>query len=308
MEFFDILMKLLPLYLIVLGAYIVGKKAKVNPKAIADMSILYVTPIAILGALLNIEFEISHLVYPVAYTMLQILTALCGLWLARRVFQSQKAAYLMGGSAGQANIGYFGYPVAIALFGPEKAEAYMLVLVGGFFFEVTFVYYLMARGNFSVKESLNKLIKLPIIYALILAFVLRWAGVDGVPQSLESVYGYFRGAYVVLGMSIIGLALAAIDKFSVGPRFLSVGLAIRFVLWPVLTFALVMFDMHVTHFLSADHYGYFALIAVVPFGANIAAYATQLDVYPDKAAMLVLISTVVALIIVPLVFTIFPVQ
>ena len=58
--------------------------------------------------------------------------------------------------ASEGNTGYFGIPIALLLFNQNIFGIYILGTLGVTIFENTVVYYLTARGRYTVKESFNR--------------------------------------------------------------------------------------------------------------------------------------------------------
>jgi hypothetical protein len=85
----------------------------------------------------------------------------------------------------------------------------------------------------------------------------------------------------------------------IGPRFLSFTFFGKFIVWPAMAYSLILFDQGVTGWFEPEIHKMIFLMAIVPPAANIAAFAAQLDMSPEKAATTVLIGTLVALFYIP---------
>jgi predicted permease len=79
--------------------------------------------------------------------------------------------------------------------------------------------------------------------------------------------------------------------------------AFKFVLWPVLALVLIVTDNLLTHLFSEQVHKILMLLAIMPLPANAVAFSLQLDVQPDKASTQVFLSTVFALIYIPIIMT-----
>ena len=110
----------------------------------------------------------------------------------------------------------------------------------------------------------------------------------------------FRGAYAVLGMMLIGLALAD-KKFIRDYRFICMTVVARFLVWPLIMFIVILLDKHLFLLYNSQLlHQVMMLMSVVPIAANTVAYATELNVQPQKVALAVLFSTFFALVYIPL--------
>ena len=70
-------------------------------------------------------------------------------------------------------------------------------------------------------------------------------------------------------------------------------------LWPALALGFIVLDRNVIGLFNEDIYKLIAILSIVPPAANIAAFAAQLNVQPEKAATTVLIGTIFALFYIP---------
>lgn len=104
-------------------------------------------------------------------------------------------------SAGTGNTGYFGIPLAVIFFEPELADIFIFTVLASLLYESTSGFYVTAKGNFTVKESIKKMSRLPILYAFILGLILNLLGFQ-IPDVISSYTGQFKGAYGILGMMI----------------------------------------------------------------------------------------------------------
>lgn len=199
---------------------------------------------------------------------------------------------------GVTNTGYMGLPIVIMLLPEQWVGVYVFALSGGLLFEATVMYYIANRGNFSPKESFNRAIRFPTIYAIVAGLIVNALGVD-LPTQMESFFGYFKGAYVVIGMMIIGVSLSTLQKLKVSMRFLSLVFFAQFIVWPLVVLGVIALDKYLVQMFSPEIYLMLMVVAIVPPAANIAAFAAKLDLSPEKAATTVLFGTVFALFYIP---------
>jgi len=54
----------------------------------------------------------------------------------------------------------------------------VLCILGFVLYENTLGFYIVARANFSIKESIRKVLKLPTIYAFLLGVLLNIGGIE----------------------------------------------------------------------------------------------------------------------------------
>ncbi len=295
--FLTLFFALLPLYgLIVLG-FIAGRWLEVDRHSLAQLVLFIFLPIMLFGFIADLELKASYALLPVLIYSVQASVAFIILALGRRIFGDNRAN-LLAMCSSMGNTGFFGLPLVVFLFEAQWVALYMFVMIGGAVFEATVGYYLAARGNFSAREALIKLMKYPSIYAIILALIVNLTHTP-LPEAFYIYWGYFKGCYVVAGMMILGVALAHMKGLVFGKRFMTVTLIGKFVLFPLLMGGFILLDKVFLGWFALEIHQILFVMAIVPPAAGVAAFATQLDLRPEKAATTVLIGTIFALFYIP---------
>ncbi len=290
--------KLLPLYLVVLLGAVLGRALEVDRSTVGTVLVRAVSPVVFLGAMASTPVAPRDLALPALFLAMPTLICLA----ARRIVQpllagseAQLAAFL----AGSANVGYFGVPAALAVLPAHALGAYMLCLLGFAVYENTVGYYMLARGRASARESLLRVARLPAMHAIALGLAANWASLSGGPE-LRVLWEAFKGCYVVLGMLALGLGIARLPALGATLRFVAVTASTRFALWPLAAVGLVAADAAVGSPFGADVQRIALLLAALPCATSGAIFAAELGLEPEKAAASVLVTTVLALLSVPL--------
>lgn len=104
---------------------------------------------------------------PVAYIALATSIALSVYTYAQRTFSDQRKN-LIGFVAGSGNVGYFSLPFISMLYGDYGVALTVLVIMGIVFYENTVGFFLLAKGKYTTKQSIKKMLLLPAIYAFVL--------------------------------------------------------------------------------------------------------------------------------------------
>src|SRR5260221_14439938 len=110
-------------------------------------------------------------------------------------------------------------------------------------YENTIGFFIAARGHHTVTESLGKLLKLPLIYAVVLGLLANLLRLH-LGEEYRDVITDFKGAYTVLGMMIIGLGLAGITEYKIDLLFTGISFLARFFVWPILVLSIIFLDTH----------------------------------------------------------------
>jgi malate permease and related proteins len=116
---------------------------------------------------------------------------------------------------------------------------------------------------------------------------------------------HIKGTYIVLGMMIIGLSLATLPHFNLDKKFLGMTFLAKFLAWPVMVLIVNALDAHFFGIYTHDIHKALMLIAIVPIAVNTVIVSSLLDSKSEKAAAAVLLSTLFALVYVPVMVAIF---
>lgn len=293
-----LLFKLLPLYITVGLGWIAGRFLQASGSHIAGMMLYIVTPSVVFSGVMNAPLSASVILLPFVVFSFCSVVGLAHLAIARG-WLNNASANIIPLSVGTGNTGYFGIPVALLLFGEQGLSIYIVCLLGTTLYENSVGFYLAARGRFGVRDCLLKVARLPSIYAFCLAVVLNLSGID-IPSVLIPLFDNLRGAYSILGMMIIGMSILSFRGLAGDLRFTALAFFGKFVSWPLLALAFWWLDSQWLHIYNLAVYQAIFLISITPIAANTVIIATLLDTEPQQAAGTTLLSTVFALIYIPL--------
>ena len=290
-----LLQAFLPLAALITLGYLLGRFQKIDLKSVATIAIYGITPLVAFGAAARLDFKPDLLLLPVLTFSIACTTGLAMYEAGRRLQPSQRA--LLPVACGSGNTGYFGLPVAIALFGPDAAGIYFLANLGVVIFETSLGFYYIARGQLSREDALKRVYSLPVIYALALGLFCAALKLE-LPVPFMKLWDMARGAYVCVGMMIAGLALAQAGTALPDRRLTLLALCGRFVVWPL---AAIGFEFAFPSLFQPLVYQLLIVLSLAPIAANLPAYAASTGAPAGEAAMLVLISTLLAILGLPLV-------
>ncbi|KPQ19198.1 MULTISPECIES: AEC family transporter [unclassified Halomonas] len=276
--------------------FIAAQRLKVDPRPIATLLVYLIAPLTIFRALMNGGPTAEYLVLTLALFMLVSVMALIVRSATQHRFGPQEGA-LLAFSSGTGNTGYFGLPVALILLPPEGVTLYLFCMLGINLYEFTVGFYLSARGHFSVRQSLVKIARLPLVYAFLSALVLSALDIS-LPDSLMSSMEVFPATYTLLGMMIIGMTLSQVTVSAWDTRFVATCVGLRYGLWPLVMLVLVVILQHLIP-LSVELGMALLLLGVVPMASNVVVVAMELGIQPQKGALAVLVTTLLAPLLIP---------
>lgn len=292
-----LIMNVLPLYGLILLGFLVGRGVQLDVQPIATIMLYAVLPIVMFGATWNMEFNSTYFLPPLIIASVSIVASSTAYAISAR-FWPDKRHNLLGLMGTGGNATYFGIPIAIALFGEDWLSIFILMVMPLFIVECTLGYYFAVRGDATIKDSLVRVLRLPIIYGAIFGVMLNLTGFE-MPTLFNEYWMRFTNTTIILGMMMIGAALARMENFRFDWTFFGGVVALRYVLWPLLGFAWVTFDVFYLNLLPSEVHKMLILVCSCPLAANNVAYAARLNLHPALTAAMVLATTLLALAWIP---------
>lgn len=276
-----------------LGIY-AGRRFHVSPRDISSLLVYFVSPAVILVSVLRAPDGTGYLLFTLGAFIVCSSLALAAYGVGAMLW-GDSTRNLFASSGGTGNTGYFGLPLAFGVFGDVGGAIAVFIIIGVNLYEFTVGYYLASLGNASVLNSLKRMLRLPTMYAFLLALGMKEAGLLG-GEALLSSLDNFKGAYSVLGMMVIGITLSRFKSFEIDKKYLISALSWKFFTWPTCCFLIVLgLGSHLTELEQAV----VMMMSAVPMAGNAVVIANELDVHPEKAATAVMASTLLALVSVP---------
>ena len=303
--FLSLFAKIIPLYFLIGLGFVSRRFLEIDSRSLARTTIYLVAPIVIFHSGFNAEIRGSILILPLLFCLVGYTTsAIFYFFISPLVFKDSRRN-LLSVAVGNSNTGYFGLPVVLALLGQDAFTLATLVSLGSLLFENTMGVFIFARGQYSVRQSFLKLFKFPALYAFSFGLFLNLLGLSTQHPIYTDTVALFKGAYIILGMMIIGSGIASLEKGAFDVKLISLSLIGKLALYPTLMVGLLFLDSHYGPFLTPEGRQILWILSLCPVAANTVAYATEFQTYPEKAARLVFVSTLVALVSIPLVYPLF---
>lgn len=298
--FLTLFVKILPLYISVVLGILGSAVLKCDKDTLAKIVLFLLAPLIMLNATLSVKLDFSVVFLPLFFFLFSTFLAFLLLFLFKRIW-SDNTANLLAFSTATGNTGNIGIPLAIIFLDNHLVDIFIFTILSTMLYQNSIGYFITAKGNFTAKESLKKVLKLPVLYAFILGITLNLLGFK-IPEVLHDYTNYIKGAYAILGMMLLGMGMEKIKtNNSFDAKFLFISLFVKFVLWPLLILLYIYLDRNFFHLLNDGLYMVMFLFSIVPLAANTVTIATLLHVKPEKMSLAVFVSTLVSLVYIPLV-------
>ena len=295
--------KILPLYITIMLGYLLVHIFHTKKEDIASLLIYLIGPVVIFIASYKVELNLSVAFLPLTLFALSSSLALLSLKFAKNFFHDN-TKNILAFSAGTGNTGYFGIPLAIMLLDENLANIYIFTVLASLLYESTVGFFVVAKGHYSIKQSLIKVAKLPSLYALFLGLFFNLLHVK-LSANLLDYLDYFKGTYAVLGMMMIGMGLKGLKNVGIDKMFISFAFGIKFIIYPLCALFIIWIDSSFFHFFSPELYKVIFIFSIVPMAGNTVAVASLLKVHPEKAAFTVVLSTFISIFTIPIMLALF---
>lgn len=297
--FFTLLGKIIPLYFSILLGLFSTAFLNCNKDSIAKILLFILAPIIVFNATISVKLDASVIFLPIFFFILSTVIAFTSLAYFKKVY-ADNTANLLAFSTATGNTGNIGIPLAILFLDAHVVDVFIFTILASLLYQNSIGYYITAKGNFTAKESLKKVLKLPVLHAFILGIILNLLGFK-MPEMFLDYTNYLKGAYAVLGMMLLGMGMENIKtNNSFDKKFIAYTLFIKFLIWPLLIILFIFIDFNFIHFLNKDFYFLMFIFSIVPLAGNTVTVATLLDVKPEKMSLAVFVSTIVSLFYIPL--------
>lgn len=296
--FLTLLGKILPLYFSILLGLFSTLFLSCDKNTIAKILLFILAPLIVFNATISVKLDASVLFLPIFFFLLSSTLAFILLFVFKRVY-SDNTANLLAFSTSTGNTGNIGIPLAILFLEPHLVDVFIFTVLASILYQNSVGYYITAKGHFTAKESIKKVLKLPVLYAFLLGIIFNISGFK-IPDIFLNYADYLKGTYAILGMMLLGMGMEKMrsnDSFDL--KFISYAIIIKFFLWPMIVLAFIFVDKNYIHFLNEGFYMIMFLFSIVPLAGNTVTVATILNVKPEKMSLAVFITTMISLLYIP---------
>jgi predicted permease len=233
--------------------------------------------------------DITLLYAPSIYLLIVFLALIVSALFAHRLFKKKKEYSIAMVAAIIGNTGNLGIPLNIAIFGEASIPYTTVVNLVNVFVVYTIGVYYYSRGSFDVKTSLTNIIKLPILWAALLAIFLS---VNGYEPNEAIMKMLMMGAYASMTMQLFlfGIYLYGTKIKEINKTLISWVVLFKFLLLPLLAFV-VLYNIE----LDAMIKGIIFIELLMPLAVANVNLASLYDCEPKVVTALVLITSLLFL-------------
>lgn len=237
-----IIYSILGIYIFIIMGYLskMSFKEKIDDKTITILNVYFLQVFLTFWGLLVRPVDITLLYAPSIYFGIVIVVITISAILAKFLFENKKEYSIATVAAIIGNTGNLGIPLNIAIFGEESIPYTTVVNLVNVFVVYTMGVYYYSRGSYDVKTSLLNIVKLPILWAAILAIVLS---VNNYKPSEVVMNTLMMGAYASMTMQLFlfGIYLYGTKIKEISKKLVVWVLSFKFIILPIVTFIVLSF-------------------------------------------------------------------
>ncbi|WP_121628578.1 AEC family transporter [Poseidonibacter antarcticus] len=297
--FFILLSKISPLYANIIFGYILTRYLKVRRDYVAFILIYILGPVVIFFATLSIDINLQLLFLPVFVFIFGSSIAFFILYRYKNEWKDASVNTLAF-TCGTGNTGYFGIPLAMILLSPENANIFIFATLASLLYENTTGFFVTAKGSFTARQSIVKIIKLPLLYAFIAGLTLNFSGVE-IPEFVIPYFEVIKWVFGILGMMMLGMGMKGFNlEEDMDKKYIKIAYFFKFIFWPASILLIIFIDKNFLGLLSKDIYDVLFLFSIVPLAGNTITLAVLLNAKPQKASFTVLLSNLISIIYIPI--------
>jgi predicted permease len=286
-----IIFSILSIYVFIVMGYMAKRafKEQIDDKTITLLNVYFLQVFLTFWGLLLHPVDITLLYAPSIYLLIVIIALIFSALFAHRLFKVKKEYSIAMVAAIIGNTGNLGIPLNIAIFGEASIPYTTVVNLVNVFVVYTIGVYFYSRGTFDVKSSLKNIIKLPILWAALLAIFLS---VNGYKPNEAIMKMLMMGAYASMTMQLFlfGIYLYGTKIKEINKTLISWVLGFKFLLLPLLAFV-------VLYYIELDSMikGIIFIELLMPLAVANVNLASLYDCEPKIVTALVLLSSLLFL-------------
>ena len=287
----SIIYSILSIYVFIVMGYLakMSFKEKIDDKTITLINVYFLQVFLTFWGLLLHPVDITLLYAPSIYFVIVSVSVILSALGAKFLFEDKKEYSIATVAAIIGNTGNLGIPINIAIFGQESIPYTTIINLGNVFVVYTIGVFYYSRGSFDTKTSLTNIVKLPILWAAIVALVLS---AYQVPIHDSILNMLMMGAYASMTMQLFlfGIYLYGSKLKDVSKTLLVWVLSFKFIVLPLVAFS-ILINLNLAPMIK----GIIFIELLMPLAVANVNLASLYDCKPKLTTALVFISSLLFL-------------
>lgn len=294
----DLFLIILPVLIIFAIGYIGQKMIGFDIKSISTAALYLMSPFLAFRTFFTNPLTMDYL-YIVIFCLLLTVVLFAIVWITglfMKATRPELSAMVLGGVF--MNSGNYGAPVVLFAFGAVGFDYAVIMMVFQSLLMNTIGIFFASLGGeekATLKQSLNRVIRMPLIYAAFAGLLFQAFSIT-LPTALMEGISLVADASIPTVMLVLGMQLAAISRKRVAYRYVTAVTVIRMIGSPLVAAAILYF-MPVNDLLRSV----IILQAAMPAAANTTMFALQFGTEPDLVSFTTFITTIISIATIPIV-------
>ena len=279
---------ILPILLVAGFGFALRRLTGIDKQAVSRLTFYIFSPALLYSSLTNSALPISELTTLGGFALLQVLLmGVVGFGFGRMLHFNRNQTIVLVVAAMFSNNGNYGLALNELRYGAEGLAASIPYFVVEAMLVWTVGVIIVSMGTKRWHEALKGLLRLPTLYAVLGALLIKFTGL-ALPDALQSsltIAG--RGAIPVM-LTVLGMQLADVRRIE-SLKIAAPAVAIRLLIAPIVAFLLLrLFSM------SDLNYGASLIQSSMPVAVSTIVLATEFDVLPKAMTTTVVLTTLLS--------------
>jgi len=232
-----IIFSILSIYIFILLGYVTKMffTDRIDDTTVTLLNVYILQVFLTFWGLLIRPIDLTLFFAPSIYLLIVLTVVILSALFAKLLFEDKKEYSIATVAAIIGNTGNLGIPINIAIFGEESIPYTTIINLMNIFVVYTLGVFYYSRGSFDTKTSLKNILKLPILWAAIIALLLGFYKVP-IHDSIMNIF--MMGAYASMTMQLIlfGIYLYGTRIRAISKKLIAWTLSIKFLLLPIVSF------------------------------------------------------------------------
>lgn len=282
---------LLPVIIILFLGYLVGKFRSLDLKSLTELSLYVLSPCLVFSSLIGSTVGRQEVITMSLFILLHLTTmGILAYLLARALRFSRVMRNVFPLATLFTNSGNYGLPVCLFAFGEKGFDLAIIYMITQSILMGSVAVFLASRHQNNWRESIMNIFRFPSIYAIAVAFMLRFLRIT-LPSSFLRPVELLGKAAIPIVLLILGVQLSMFHLAQKEHTKIGLATIMKLVIAPLVAFGLV-FIIGMTGLV-----GKVAIIqSSMPTAVNISILAIKFDAEPDFVSSVVFISTLISVI------------
>lgn len=294
----DLFLIILPVLLIFSIGFIGQKLIGFDIKSISTVALYLMSPFLAFRTFFTNPLTMDYF-YIIIFCLILtfvLFTIVWGTGYFMKATRPELSAMVLGGVF--MNSGNYGAPVVLFAFGAVGFDYAVIMMVFQSLLMNTIGIFFASLGGkekATFKESLNRVIRMPLIYAAVAGVLFQVFSIS-LPKPVMEGISLVADASIPTVMLVLGMQLAAISRKRVAYRYVTAVTVIRMVASPLVA-AGILYFMPVSDLLRAV----IIVQSAMPAAANTTMFALQFGTEPDLVSFTTFITTIISIVTIPIV-------